>query len=206
MTLGRTAEKSPRAIEFCAKDELQGSNPRLFASTMHDSFVNIKMEQHYGLHHEEDFGGGPALIAVTGDHSQHQSPSNEYGGFGFATSTHAHMDPIYDRSVQPAFSSPQSLHSLVTMPQWPSQITNPSESSPPASVPTHRPILPLSKTSPIPTINTAPLPAPAPIKPTHSSTTSRRTLSDSDRRRMCEYHNENPNVKQTEIGSKLAIL
>ena len=171
---------------------------------MHDSFVNIKMEQHYGLHHEEDFGAGHALMAVTGDHSQHQSPSIEYGGFGFTASTHAHMDPIYDRSVQPAFSGPQSLHPLITMPQWPSQITNPSESSPPAPAPTHRPILPLSKTSPVPIITSAPvtLPVPAPSKPAHSSTTSRRTLSDSDRRRMCEYHNENPNVKQTEIGSK----
>ncbi len=158
------------------------------------------MEQHYGLHHDEDFGGGHPLISVAGDHSQHQSPSNEYGGFGFAASSHAHIDPIYDRPVHASFSSPEALHPLVTLPQWPSQITNPSESSPPAAVPLHRPILPLSKTAPIPTI--APAPAPAPSKPTHATTSTRKTLSDSDRRRMCEYHSANPNVKQTEIGSK----
>lgn len=167
---------------------------------MHDSLIGIKMEQHYSLHHEDDFGGH-TLVGVAGDHSQHQSPSNEYGGFAFTASTHAHLDSIYDRPVQPTFSSPQPLHPLVTIPQWPSQITNPSESSPPPAPPTHRPILPLSKTTPLPTIT--PPSAPPPSKPAHSSTSSRRTLSDSDRRRMCEYHNENPNVKQTEIGSKL---
>ena len=166
---------------------------------MHDSFVDIKMEQHYGLHHEDDFGG-QGMVGVAGDHSQHQSPSNEYGGFAFATSAHAHVESMYDRSVQPSFSSPQPLHPLATMPQWPSQITNPSESSPPAPMPLHRPILPMSKTSPI--LKIAPATTPAPMKPAHSTSTSRKTLSDTDRRRMCEYHNENPNVKQTEIGSK----
>lgn len=31
----------------------------------------------------------------------------------------------------------------------------------------------------------------------------RRTLTDNDRRRMCIYHQENPSVKQTDIGGKL---
>jgi hypothetical protein len=30
----------------------------------------------------------------------------------------------------------------------------------------------------------------------------RRTLTDSDRRRMCQYPEENPSVKQTEIGGE----
>ena len=160
------------------------------------------MEHQYGLHHEDDFGSH-ALVDVVSEHSQHQSPSTEFGGFGFSATTHAHLDSIYDRSGQHSFSSPQPLHPLLTIPQWPSQITNPSENSPPpAPPPLHRPILPLSKTTPLPTI-TPPTALP-PSKPTHSSTSSRKTLSDNDRRRMCEYHNDNPNVKQTEIGSKLA--
>jgi hypothetical protein len=36
--------------------------------------------------------------------------------------------------------------------------------------------------------------------PTQSTSSPRRTLTDADRRRMCIFHEENPNVKQTEIG------
>ena len=167
---------------------------------MHDAFVDIKMEQQYGLHHEDDFTSDQ-LGEMSEDHSPHQSPATDYHGFGFPPPIHTHLDPLYNRPIQPSFSSPQPLHPLVTMPQWPSQITNPSENSPPAVIPLHRPILPVSsKSTPAPTL--APAPAPALSKPTPTLSTSRRTLTDSDRRRMCEYHNENPNVKQTEIGGK----
>lgn len=173
-----------------------------FCDTMHDSFVDIKMEHHYGLHHDRDFGGGH-MVDVAEDHPPHQSPGNDYSDFGFSAATHVQMDPIYSPPMQPSFSSPQPLHSLLIVPEWPSQITNPSEnSSPPAPIPLLRPIRPLSKTAPVPTLS----PAPAPSKSSHSSSTSRRTLTDSDRRRMCEYHSENPNVKQTEIGGESGIL
>ncbi len=165
---------------------------------MHDSFVDIKMEQHYGLHHEDDFGGGH-MVDVHADQAPHHSPPNEYGDFQFG-STHAHLDPLYNRPMQSSFSSPQPLHPLVTMPQWPSQITNPSENSPPTTMPSHRPILPLSKTTDaVPKLNASPAPD---RRPAHPTSTSRRTLTDSDRRRMCEYHSDNPNVKQTEIGGE----
>ena len=166
---------------------------------MHQSFVDVKMEQDYNLPHDEDFVGVHTLVDVVGEHSQHHSPSNDYGDYAFAASAHGHIDSMYNRPVQASFSSPQPLHPLVTMPQWPSQITNPSDSNAPAVIPLHRPILPLSKTSPINTVSIAP----APGKSIQSTSTSRRTLSDSDRRRMCEYHNENPTVKQTEIGCEL---
>ena len=35
---------------------------------------------------------------------------------------------------------------------------------------------------------------------TTAGLTPRRTLTDDDRRRMCEYHESHPGVKQTEIG------
>jgi hypothetical protein len=35
---------------------------------------------------------------------------------------------------------------------------------------------------------------------TTGGSTPRRTLTDDDRRRMCEYHESHPGVKQTEIG------
>lgn len=114
---------------------------------------------------------------------------------------YAYLDPLYNQPMQSSFSSPQPLHPLVTMPQWPSQITNPTENSPPTVMPLHRPILPLSKTTDaVPKLT--PSPAPEKKKPAHSTSTSRRTLTDSDRRRMCEYHSDNPKLKQTEIGGE----
>lgn len=173
-----------------------------FCNNMHDPYVEVKMEHHYALHHAHDFGGGH-MVDMAEDHSPHHSPPNDYGDFTFSASTNVQIDPMYNRPMQPSFSSPQPLQPLVTMPQWPSQITNPSESSsPPVSMPLHRPILPFSKTEPVLTL----APAPAPTKPAHATSTSRRTLTDSDRRRMCEYHSENPNVKQTEIGGEHDIL
>ena len=166
---------------------------------MHESYaaVDVKMEQQYGLRHDDDFAAA-SMVQVTTE-SPHQSPQNDYGDFDFSNSVHAQIESIYNRPLQSSFSTPQPLHPLITMPQWPSQITNPSEttSPPPVVQLQHRPILPLSKTVPtIPKLNTL---SPK-EKPTLSS--SRRTLTDSDRRKMCEYHNENPNVKQTEIGGE----
>jgi len=126
---------------------------------------------------------------------------HDYDDFGFSAATKVQMGPMYGRPTQP--SSPQPLHSLVIVPEWSSQITNPSEnSSPPAPIPVHRPILPLSKTAPVLTL----APAPAPSKPSHKTFSSRKTLTDGDRRRICRYHSENPNVKQTEIGGGCGIL
>jgi hypothetical protein len=39
---------------------------------------------------------------------------------------------------------------------------------------------------------------------TTGGSTPRRTLTDDDRRRMCEYHESHPGVKQTEIGGMSA--
>lgn len=178
------------------------SAPTVRHSNMHDSYaVDIKMEQPYGLHHDDDFAAASSMVHVTAE-SPHHSPHHDYGDFDFSNSVHAQIESIYNRPLQSSFPTPQTLHPLITIPQWPSQITNPSETSspPPVVQLQHRPILPLSKTVPtIPKLTTV---SPK-EKPTLSS--SRRTLTDSDRRKMCEYHNENPNVKQTEIGGEFKV-
>jgi len=43
------------------------------------------------------------------------------------------------------------------------------------------------------------------LPPIHAAPSSRKTLTDSDRRRMCQYHEDNPSVKQTEIGGERRI-
>ncbi|KAL9111424.1 MAG: hypothetical protein Q9227_004101 [Pyrenula ochraceoflavens] len=78
------------------------------------------------------------------------------------------------------------------MPQWPSMIAGQHSSSYSA------PALSTAPTLPTP-ISAAPYSAtPTPV--TTSGPTPRRTLTDNDRRRMCKYAEDNPTMKQTEIG------
>ncbi|KAL9027231.1 MAG: hypothetical protein Q9196_004219 [Gyalolechia fulgens] len=163
----------------------------------------MKAETDYGPHHGDEFG---QWVHVADDQSPHQSPLHDFNGFYMSPPAHMGMDPIYAR---PAATSHPALYPL-TVPQWPSQLTNPSIhpppsqplSSPPAPTPTPRPIAPL--TTPLdptnPTQSAPPAPKPLPTPPS-----GRRTLTDQDRRRMCQYHEENPTVKQTEIGSLFGV-
>ena len=151
-------------------------------------------------HHDGDYGNSP-WMDFQDYHSPHiQSPAHEYPGFGFIPSSHGlALEPVFNRSMPLSYSSHQSP-SLITA-QWPSMLTNPSSSSPPAipTPPMHvpPPLAPISTyTAPhaLPP-STNPLPAPS----------ARRTLTDQDRRRMCQYHEDNPTVKQTEIGGKQIV-
>lgn len=91
---------------------------------------------------------------------------------------------------------------MLTMPatmggghQWPSQYTNPTQlnvTSPYSAPPTLAPTLPMPGQQ---------QPQPQRPKPAKLTTTGpRRTLTDEDRRKMCQYAHENPGVKQLEIG------
>lgn len=135
--------------------------------------------------------------------SQHQSPVYEQNGFAFI------QQPLHDTlptsqtftpqrmpilQPSPAHPSIQQLHPLI-MPShstWPSMLTNPA-SYPPPTV-------------------TVPVSAPPVVRGNgtrvatgHSTSSPRKTLTDSDRRRMCQYHLDNPSVKQTEIGGEFYI-
>ena len=157
-----------------------------------DSMV-MKVEHGHTAHHDDDFAAGQ-WVEIAHDHSPHQSPLHEYNGFGFLASTHVPVDPIYHRAAQNSYAANSALHPLI-MPQWPSQITNPSEGGSPAAIPLPRALAP---TSTVTTPQSAPPAIPAP-----ASSTARKTLTDHDRRRMCQYHEDFPTVKQTEIGGTL---
>ena len=167
---------------------------------MHEGFVSpmdMKVEHQYGLHHENDFGSG-RMDELGNEQSSPPvtSSPHEYSTFGFQAPT----DSIFNRPFQSSFSSPPSLHPLNTSEAtlWPSQITNPSEhSSPPISLPILRSTEAMPQKTPT---STSPSQASPAARPATTLSTSRRTLSDDDRRRMCKYHEENPSVKQTEIG------
>lgn len=121
---------------------------------------------------------------------QHHSPAHEYGGFNFAA---VPMDPMYDGMPPPPRTTHQQLQPLVMppqMPQWPSQMTSQSTYMAPTYTTMPMPMAP-HMTSPM--VST-------PAATGRPTPTPRKTLTDDDRRRMCQYAEKNPNVKQTEIG------
>ncbi len=147
--------------------------------------IIMESEQHHAQ--ENDFGNGQWGDINGYTASQHQSPVHEYTGFGFTVPGTVPIEPAYNRTIPPPFTTHQQLQPLL-VPQWPSMMISPSSFTP-SNVPT----------APV----AAPVSAPVVSQPAHTTSTPRRTLTDADRRRMCVYHEDNPTVKQTEIGGRM---
>lgn len=110
------------------------------------------------------------------------SPAHEYGNYGVSGLP---VEPLYGATTQTTRPTHQRLEPLI-MPQWPSMLTSKSTFS-------------------APVYSSAPMTIPPPSTPISAGSskppsTPRKMLTDDDRRRMCIYHEENPTVKQTEIG------
>lgn len=123
-------------------------------------------------------------------HSHHGTPAQEYSGFNF--SPQMPMEPTFSSSVQPRPLPPQ-LQPLI-MPQWPSMLNNASHS-------TFQPMYP-QPVQPIQPVTIGALQTPVSAVSMRSTPTPRKTLTDLDRKRMCQYAEDHPNAKQTEIGGK----
>ncbi|KAF2102151.1 CenpB-DNA-bind-domain-containing protein [Rhizodiscina lignyota] len=124
---------------------------------------------------------------------QHQSPAYEHSGFSF---TPMPMEPYGHGGMPPPRTTHQQLQPLVTMtmPQWPSMLTSQSTYVPPMYPPAPVPMAPI--TTPVSATSTG---------SARQTPTPRKTLTDLDRRRMCLYAEEHPNVKQTEIGAMFGV-
>ncbi|CAF9908861.1 MAG: hypothetical protein HETSPECPRED_008753 [Heterodermia speciosa] len=164
----------------------------------------MKTEPHHGLPPAEEFGADH-WVEIAGE-SPHHSPLHDFNGFGYISPSHLPQDSPHNRSYQNSYFVPHPLHPL-NIPQWPSQLTNPSEHSPPVPIPAPS-VRPIAPATSIPTLQPARAasvtPAPDP-KPHPPQPTARKTLTDNDRRRMCQYHEDNPSVKQTEIGAMFGV-
>ena len=169
------------------------------------------------------FGGGGGSSSATGQHWVDMSPyaqpapmhdySTSYA-FGLGSMPHAlPSESIASRMPPPPLPLPPPprllqhqhqaqhphqnqghphLHPLImpSNPTWPSQLTNPgSYSAPPVTMPP--PLGVQLKTSKVPT--------------SHTPTTPRKTLNNEIRREMCKFAEENPLLKQTEIGSRFGV-
>ena len=170
---------------------------------MHDPMmaqVGMEHEQHNGHDKfENSYGGNDGWVDINNGYnsSQNQSPIYEQGGFGFVQSMHNGL-PSGSSYPSQRISQPPPVHTthqqllpliMPSHPTWPSMLTNPaSYSNPPVAIPALAPSLVKGTVPKLPPIHAAPSP--------------RKTLTDSDRRKMCQYHEDNPSVKQTEIGGK----
>lgn len=129
-------------------------------------------------------------------HSHHGTPAQEYSGFSFS-SPQLPMEPsAFSGSIQQR-PMHQQLQPLV-MPQWPSMLNSQAHS-------TYQPMFP-QPVQPIQPMSIGALQTPLSATSTRSTaSTPRKTLTDLDRKRMCQYAEEHPNSKQTEIGGQYCI-
>lgn len=143
-------------------------------------------QQHHGQETGYPENSGQWVDSSSFNPSHHASPMHEYNGFAFAALP---IEPLY-AGLPSSRTAHQQLQPLI-MPQWPSMLTSQSTYVPPMYPAASIPVGPIST------------PISAPPAGTRPASTPRKTLTDSDRRRMCLYHEEHPTVKQTEIGGKL---
>lgn len=127
----------------------------------------------------------------------------EYNPYTYASSGVMPVEPapFYAMARPPPYSSLQQLqplHPLIVPPQWPSMLTSQSQSSY-STTPT---IPSASTTTPLSAVSSSSQSLQI-RQTTTGGNTPRRTLTDEDRRRMCQYAEDNPGVKQTDIGRML---
>lgn len=128
-------------------------------------------------------------------HSHHGTPAQEYSGFSFGSQSPAMNSSAFVGGGGGIHQRPvhAQLQPLV-MPQWPSMLSSQSHST------YQQPYPPQIQTmQPVP-IN--PYQTPVSASSNRSASTPRKTLTDHDRKRMCQYAEEHPTSKQTEIGGK----
>ncbi|KAF3491649.1 uncharacterized protein GIQ15_01166 [Arthroderma uncinatum] len=121
----------------------------------------------------------------------HHHPLNDFTGFQYGSSPIMPIEPSYSMSMPQPYTA-QHLIPLTMSSQWPSMLsTQPGFAPMPVAPMPMTPIAPPLQHVQTPQISTPPTP--------------RRTLTDAERRRMCLYHQENPHVKQTEIGAMFGV-
>lgn len=96
-----------------------------------------------------------------------------------------------DRSLETLCSAPATLF----LPQWP--MTSSSQRPLPASI---RPIAPATSIVAMQAIDVSTVKSPLIPQPQSTQPNVRRLLTHDDKRRICEYYNENPTLKHAKIG------
>lgn len=172
---------------------------------MHNQIApSTGMDQESHLSPDNTYGSD-SWVNMNSFHNQTTMP--DYGGgFGFIPPiTHGLPSESLSRMPPPPpppshqpIHQPQAAHTqlpMLMMPHatWPSMLTNPNNYGPPHSAPPVAipPMTTPLKTSKLPAIQTTSQP--------------RKTLTDDDRRAMCQYAEDHPTAKQTDIGARFGV-
>ncbi|KAF8251803.1 CenpB-DNA-bind-domain-containing protein [Wilcoxina mikolae CBS 423.85] len=164
----------------------------------HDEYVNqqwvdLGMQQH---HH------GQHTLSPHHHAHAHHPQQHDYGAhYGYVESP-GFPPPDSPFRLQPP-PIPIAPNYLGMPQQWGQAMPPPAP--PPVTSSQQYPPMPQAIAPAPPQLAAASALPPTVSNPTQSTSTPRRTLTDADRRRMCIFHEENPNVKQTEIGAMFGV-
>ncbi|KAH8894834.1 hypothetical protein GQ53DRAFT_63787 [Thozetella sp. PMI_491] len=186
---------------------------------MHNQMIgSTGVDQQNHLAPDNSFGQNDSWVDMSTTYQHHPTTMADYGsGFTYnmaPVTTHGLPSESLNRmppppppqQPQPISQAPASHHQLpmLMMPShstWPSMLlTNPNHNAgygqPPHSAP------PVA----IPPVVSAPSQLKTKLQPLMTTTSQpRKTLTDDDRRRMCQYAEDHPNAKQTEIGLEFGV-
>lgn len=125
-------------------------------------------------------------------HEDYDPAAQQYSGFKFSTPQVVMGPGTFDVSIPQGSMTPESQPLL--MPKWPSMLRSQSHSTfQPAYLPPVQPIGPATQSA-------SQTPVSATL--TRSTKAPRKTLTDVDRKRMCQYDAEHPKSKQTDIAGR----
>jgi hypothetical protein len=165
----------------------------------------MESEQHHSPEHDQGEFQWMTMGGYSNNGGQTASPvmppynpynnNNNNNNYSSPNVTPIEPAPVYGVARPPPYSSHQQLQPLhpLIVPQWPSMLTSQSSYSTP-TLPT------ASTTTPSSTVSSSPQSLVR--QTTTGGNTPRRTLTDDDRRRMCQYAENNPGIKQNDIGRK----
>lgn len=154
----------------------------------HDEYVPPQWVEMGSLHHHQHHG-----------QAVHHHPHHNYGAYGFVEPG---MQPgINDPTQFGLQTAPASVGAnYLSIPtQWGGMIPT-TTAAPGTYIPSAPIAQPPPPSLPPAQVASATITANQPVSSHAPNPTPRRTLTDADRRRMCIFHEENPTVKQTEIG------
>ncbi|KAK3357433.1 hypothetical protein B0T25DRAFT_604288 [Lasiosphaeria hispida] len=170
---------------------------------MHNHIIgSTAMDQENHLAHDNTYGNDN-WVDMNSYHHQTTMPDYATGYSYIPPITHGLPSESLGRMPPPPppQSIPQSQATHTQLPMlmmpphatWPSMLTNPnsfggSHPAPPVAIP---PVTAPLKASKLPAIQTTSQP--------------RKTLTDEDRRAMCQYAEDHPGVKQTDIGARFGV-
>jgi hypothetical protein len=177
----------------------------LVTQLMATCLLNMEPEPHHSPDGEPGEYQWMSLGGYSNNGGQTNSPPvPDYNTYNYGSSNIMPIEPapLYGMARPPPYNSHQQLqplHPLIMPPQWPSMLT--SQSSYSATTPQTA-----STTTPLSAASASPHSLRITPTTTTGGTNPRRTLTDDDRRRMCQYAEDNPGIKQTEIGCMFTFL